>query len=107
MRESGPTLGRQRELDAEVIVVGGGPAGSTIAAALATAGHNVVLLDKARFPRHKACSEYVNPAGARLLEEMGTIEDIHAAGAHRMEAMIVHAPGGHRPSASSSRQCRM
>ena len=96
MHESGVTVARPRERDAEVIVVGGGPAGSTIAAALATAGHNVVLLDKARFPRHKACSEYVNPAGARLLEEMGTIEDILAAGAHRMEAMIVHAPRGHR-----------
>lgn len=84
------------ERDAEVTVVGGGPAGSTIAAALATAGHSVLLLDKARFPRHKACSEYVNPAGAQLLEEMGILDDILAAGAHRMEAMIVHAPGGHR-----------
>lgn len=82
--------------DAEVIVVGGGPAGSTIAAELAIAGHEVVLLDKARFPRHKACSEYVNPAGAKLLEEMGLLEELRLAGAHRMEAMIVHAPGGHR-----------
>ena len=51
--------------DAEAIVVGGGPAGSTIAAALAEAGHRVLLLDKARFPRHKACSEYINAGGVR------------------------------------------
>jgi flavin-dependent dehydrogenase len=96
MRESGQSFDGRRGRDAEVVVAGGGPAGSTLAAALAAAGHNVVLLDKARFPRHKACSEYVNPAGARLLEEMGLLGEIHTAGAHRMEAMLVHAPGGHR-----------
>ncbi len=80
--------------DVEAIVVGGGPAGSAIAAALAEAGHQVLLLDKAGFPRHKACSEYINPAGARLLDDMGMTGDVMAAGAHRMEAMMVHAPGG-------------
>ncbi len=80
--------------DVEAIVVGGGPAGSAVAAGLAAAGHRVLLLDKASFPRHKACSEYINPAGATLLDEMGMSGEIMAAGAHRMEAMLVHAPGG-------------
>src|SRR5215216_3998654 len=84
------------ELDADVIVVGGGPAGSVSAWLLAERGHRVLLLDKARFPRHKACSEYVNPAGARLLAELGLAGDLQALGAHRMEAMLIHAPGGHR-----------
>jgi len=83
-----------RERDAEAIVVGGGPAGSAMAAALAEAGHRVLLLDKAGFPRHKACSEYINPAGAELLGEMGMLDEVIAAGAHRMEAMLVHAPDG-------------
>jgi flavin-dependent dehydrogenase len=82
--------------DADVIVVGGGPAGSVSAWLLAERGHRVLLLDKARFPRHKACSEYVNPAGARLLAELGLAGDLEALGAHRMEAMLIHAPGGHR-----------
>ena len=84
------------KLDADVIVVGGGPAGSVSAWLLAECGHRVLLLDKARFPRHKACSEYVNPAGARLLAELGLAGDLEALGAHRMEAMLIHAPGGHR-----------
>jgi len=55
-----------------------------------------MLLDKAHFPRHKACSEYVNPAGARLLAELGLAGDLEDLGAHRMEAMLIHAPGGYR-----------
>ena len=82
--------------DAGVIVVGGGPAGSVSAALLAERGHRVLLLDKARFPRHKACSEYVNPAGARLLADLGFERDLDALGAHRMDAMLIHAPGGRR-----------
>jgi geranylgeranyl reductase family protein len=84
------------ERDAEVIVVGGGPAGSVTAALLAERGHRVLLLDKARFPRHKACSEYVNPAGTRLLAALGLERELDALGAHRMEAMLIHAPGGQR-----------
>lgn len=86
----------REERDAEAIVVGGGPAGSAIAAALAEAGHRVLLLDKGSFPRHKACSEFINPACAQLLGEMGVLSDVLQSGAHRMEAMIVHAPDGHR-----------
>jgi flavin-dependent dehydrogenase len=82
--------------DADVIVVGGGPAGSVTAALLAERGHQVLLLDKARFPRHKACSEYVNAAGVRLLVELGLEGELAALGAHRMEAMLLHAPSGRR-----------
>ena len=80
--------------DAEAIVVGGGPAGSTFATALAESGHRVLLLDKARFPRHKACSDYINPAGAQLLAEMGVLDEALRRGARRMEGMVVHAPDG-------------
>ena len=82
--------------DAEAIVVGGGPAGSVTAALLAERGRRVILLDKARFPRHKACSEYVNPAGARLLSVLGLDGELASVGAHRVEGMLIHAPGGKR-----------
>jgi geranylgeranyl reductase family protein len=83
-----------QSFDFEAIVVGGGPGGSTTAALLAEAGHRVMLLDKASFPRHKACSEYVNPAGVRLLRELGIESELEERDAHRMEAMLIHAPGG-------------
>jgi flavin-dependent dehydrogenase len=82
--------------DFEAIVVGGGPAGSTVSALLADEGHRVLLLDKASFPRFKACSDYVNPAGARLLGDMGVLADAEGLGARWMEGMIVHAPNGTR-----------
>jgi geranylgeranyl reductase family protein len=46
---------------AEAIVVGGGPAGSTFAGALAAAGLDVVVLDQAQFPRHKVCAGWITP----------------------------------------------
>lgn len=80
--------------DAEVIVVGGGPAGSTVATLLAGRGHRVIVLDKARFPRHKPCSEYVNAGAVMLLHELGVGAEVAALGPHRMEAMRIFAPGG-------------
>lgn len=53
----------------DVLVVGAGPAGSIAAHVLADAGANVALVDKARFPRDKACGDLVGPRGLRLLEE--------------------------------------
>lgn len=49
-----------RRVDA--LVVGGGPAGSTCAGALHRAGWNVVVMDRARFPRDKVCAGWVTPA---------------------------------------------
>jgi geranylgeranyl reductase family protein len=51
----------------DAIVVGAGPAGSTLAYRLATAGADVLLLDKARFPRDKPCGGGVTGRAAQLL----------------------------------------
>src|SRR3954451_14057622 len=67
-----PSAGEQNS--AEVIVVGAGPAGSSLGAALARRGRNVLLLDRSHFPREKPCGEFVNPAGAAILQELGTLD---------------------------------
>ena len=54
----------------DAVVVGAGPAGSATALRLARAGAAVLLLDRARFPRHKPCSEYLSPETVRLLGEL-------------------------------------
>ena len=79
---------------AEVIVVGGGPAGSATAAFLARAGAHVTLLDRAFFPRDKPCSEYLSPEASRLLDALGALREVEAAGAAQLAGMRVRAPSG-------------
>ena len=69
--------GRERiEHDADVIVVGAGPAGSTTAYYLAQAGLDVLLLDKTAFPREKVCGDGLTPRAVKQLTSMGiTFED--------------------------------
>jgi flavin-dependent dehydrogenase len=62
----------------EVIVVGAGPAGAATAAGLAALGHDVLLLDRAVFPRRKPCAECVNPAGVAALRRLGVWEQVLA-----------------------------
>ncbi|MGH9231125.1 MAG: FAD-dependent oxidoreductase [Acidimicrobiales bacterium] len=52
---------------ADVAVIGAGPAGSVAALVLARAGARVALVDKAAFPRDKACGDLVGPRGVRVL----------------------------------------
>ncbi len=64
---------------ADVVVIGGGPAGSTAANLLAKAGYHVVLLEKVRHPRNTV-GESVLPHVWKYLDLMGATEDIINAG---------------------------
>src|SRR5882724_13433345 len=64
----------------DVIVVGGGPAGSTLAWDLARRGVDILVVERARFPREKVCGDYVEPRGLRILQRMGCLERLEAAG---------------------------
>jgi menaquinone-9 beta-reductase len=59
------------DADADVIVVGAGPAGSTAAYYLARAGLSVLLLEKTSFPREKVCGDGLTPRAVRSLVKMG------------------------------------
>jgi geranylgeranyl reductase family protein len=67
---AGPQKGTPAD-DADVIVVGAGPSGATTAYYLAQAGVNVLLLEKARFPREKVCGDGLTPRAVRALIDMG------------------------------------
>ena len=60
-----------RDDDADVIVVGAGPSGSTVAYYLAQAGLNVLLIEKSRFPRDKVCGDGLTPRAVKSLVAMG------------------------------------
>ena len=66
-------------LSCDVLVIGGGPAGSTVSPMLAQKGHRVVLLEKAHHPRFHI-GESLLPANLPLLDRLGVGEDFAAAG---------------------------
>jgi flavin-dependent dehydrogenase len=78
------------------VVVGGGPAGSAVALHLARAGARVMLLDRARFPRDKPCSEYLSPAATPLLQRLDAdlVPAIERAAPGRLYGMRIVAPDG-------------
>lgn len=55
----------------DVVVVGGGPSGAACAYWLAEAGHDVLLLEKKRYPREKTCGDGLTPRSVKQLEDMG------------------------------------
>jgi menaquinone-9 beta-reductase len=56
---------------ADVVVIGAGPAGCAAAMTLARGGRDVVVIDRARFPRDKCCGDGLTTAALRTLEELG------------------------------------
>lgn len=81
---------------ADVVIVGGGPAGSSLAFNLARAGLRVVVLDRARFPRPKPCAEYLSPQASRVLADMGVLGEVERSGAAQLAGMTIRAPNGLR-----------
>jgi geranylgeranyl reductase family protein len=78
----------------DVVVVGGGPAGSAVSVMLKQRGHDVLMLDEARFPRDKICGESVSPEAWRLLAELGAGGAVRALSPHPLRGMAVTAPDG-------------
>jgi len=58
-------------MDADVVVVGGGPVGATVAMLLARAGRRVTVVEKATLPRDKPCGEGLMPSGVKVLAGLG------------------------------------
>ena len=76
----------------DALVVGAGPAGSIAALVLARGGARVALVDKAAFPRDKACGDLVGPRGLQLLDDL----DIRLPPSLDVEDMEVVGPSGRR-----------
>jgi menaquinone-9 beta-reductase len=66
----------------DVVIVGGGVAGSSLAIALGRAGHAVALFDAQIFPRDKPCGEGIMPAGVSALRRLGVADGAGGAVFH-------------------------
>ncbi|MEO6988776.1 MAG: geranylgeranyl reductase family protein [Aquihabitans sp.] len=77
-------------VDADVVIVGAGPAGAAAAIVGVEAGLSVVLVDKATFPRDKVCGDGLTTGALRILERLGVqpeaigswtgVDDVHVSG---------------------------
>jgi geranylgeranyl reductase family protein len=94
-----PPMGRLIDKVHDVVVVGAGPAGSSCAYFLARFDMDVLLLDKATFPRDKACGDGLTPRAVNILEDMGVIDDLKSIG-NWVNEVAIHAPNGGEVTAS-------
>lgn len=81
---------------ADVLVAGAGPAGASVAIRLARAGLRVVVVDRATFPRDKACAEYLSPETLRHLDALGVLVSLDQAGGTALQGTSVTGPRGSR-----------
>lgn len=79
---------------ADVAVVGGGPAGAAAAITLARAGRDVVLVDKAVFPRDKICGDGLTAGALRLLESLG-LDPATVPSWQPVDDVVVSSPSHH------------
>lgn len=97
----------------DAVIVGGGPAGSTLARALAAAGNTVVVLDKRTFPRDKTCAGWITPAvvaslGLDLDEYRRggrVLQPIRAFQVARMGSAPLQVDSGPAPASYGIRRC--
>lgn len=78
----------------DVIILGGGPGGSSTAAFLAKAGKKVVLLDRAKFPRDKTCGDGISGRSVSVLTELGVYKDFEKAEHQEMFGVAFSSPNG-------------
>ena len=73
----------------DVIIIGGGPAGSSAAILLARAGWSVGLVEKQRFPRRKVCGECIAASNLPLLDALGVGAAIDAAAGPKLHRVAL------------------
>lgn len=83
---------------AGAVVVGAGPSGAATALTLSRAGHAVTVLDRAHFPRDKACGEALMPPGVACLRRLRVLDRVLATPAPRIRG-VMYTHGVGTPSA--------
>jgi len=78
----------------DLVVLGGGPAGASLAARAAERGARVLVAERDRFPRDKVCGEFLSAEGRTLLERSGVLPLLLARGAVGIAGSTISARSG-------------
>jgi flavin-dependent dehydrogenase len=78
----------------DVIIVGGGPAGTSAAIHLAVRGARVLLVEQKRFPRAKLCGEFISPECLDHFERLGVASSMTQAGGAQVSETLFYSRGG-------------
>lgn len=78
----------------DVVVIGGGVAGSAAALQLARRGVSVMLLEKRALPAGKLCGEFLSPEVVASFRRLGVLEEVREAGARAVRRVRATTPGG-------------
>ena len=78
----------------DAVIVGSGPAGATCALYAAHLGLNVLLVDRARFPRDKVCGDAIPPRSAACLGELGLLDALRQAPHLLVGGVTFSSPNG-------------
>ncbi|MDR6890530.1 2-polyprenyl-6-methoxyphenol hydroxylase-like FAD-dependent oxidoreductase, partial [Variovorax sp. 3319] len=92
---SASSMPREADESCDVLVIGGGPAGSTISALLAQQGRKVVLLEKAHHPRFHI-GESLLPANVELFDKLGVRDQVEKIGMPKFGIEFVSPDHEHR-----------
>ncbi|HKP48297.1 MAG TPA: NAD(P)/FAD-dependent oxidoreductase [Pyrinomonadaceae bacterium] len=80
--------------DFDVVIAGGGPAGSSAAIRLAGQDRRVLLFEQKKFPRPKLCGEFISPECLTQFRELGVLEEMLAAGATKIDQTVFYSVRG-------------
>ena len=78
----------------DVIIVGAGPAGCSAAICLVRQGREVLLIDKANFPRDKVCGDGIGPLALEVLDRLGALQQMTARNPWKIEGIDFFSPAG-------------
>src|SRR2546421_1902218 len=90
------------QFDYDVIIAGGGPAGSSAAIHLATRGARVLLAEQKKFPRAKLCGEFISPECSLHFERLGVVDQILSARPARLTETVFYSRRGKSVSVPSA-----
>ena len=78
----------------QILIIGAGPAGASLAIRLARQNFAVVLIEREKFPRHKLCGEFVSPECLAHFADLDVLDEMISVGGDRISQTIFYAPSG-------------